>query len=156
MLQEIVGLQVFKSWHVFATRMFYFADPRCKDQPENGGYRLALECPWRVEQYDRILVGSDDYGERATDNSDPDWNPSDMQRGHLQDQKLVEIMGEDRNGAIYNTQSELEVETAAIDSLGGFQLSMSGGYRISVFPFSRRVLPFLSGNFRARLAAILH
>ena len=134
MLKELVGLQLFKSWNIFATRMFYFAAPGFENQMDDGDYRLTLECPWRIEQHDRIFVGSEDYGLRSTGNSDPDWNPTDMQWGHLQDEKLEQILGESKNGAIFNTRSELIVESVKADSLGGFQVCLSGGYTLSAFP----------------------
>jgi len=136
MLKELVGLQLFKSWNIFGTRMFYFAALGFENKADDGDYRITLECPWRIEQHDRIVVGSEDYGLRATGNSDPAWNPTDMQWGHLQDQKLEEILGESKNGAIFNTRSELVVESVKADSLGGFQLRLSGGYALSVFPAS--------------------
>src|SRR5258708_1297986 len=103
-LKELVGLQLFKSWNAFGTRMFYFAVPGFQKKAEDGDYRVTLECPWRIEQDDRILVGSEDYGLRGERNLDPEWNPTDMQSGHLQDQRLAEILGESRNGAIFNTK----------------------------------------------------
>ncbi len=134
LFKELTCLQLFKSWNLFATRMFYFAAPGFQNQDDDGDCRLTLECPWRIEYQDLVLVGSEDYGIRSEDNSDPAWNPTDMQWGHLQDQRLVELLGTERSGAIFNTGSNLIVESVAADNLGGFRLHLSGGYTLSVFP----------------------
>ena len=135
-LRELIGLQIFKAWNIFGTRIFYFAGADLGARTADGDYRLTLECPWRIEQHDRVVVGSEDYGLRADDNSDPDWNPTEMQWGHLQDQKLLEIFGKSRNGEIYNTRRELVVTSVKADTFGGFQLALSGGYALTVFPAS--------------------
>lgn len=155
MLQELIGLQIFKSWNVFATRIFYFADLSCRNRSQDGDYRLALECPWRIEQYDRILVGSEDYGERATDNLEPDWNRSEMQWGHLQDQNLIALMGREKDHEIYTTNLELVVESVNTDPVGGFHLSLSGGYRLSVFPASSSATFNLEWQLSRRTGGLL-
>lgn len=135
-LRELIGLQIFKSWNVFATRYFYFAPPGLQDKTQDGDYWLMIECAWRVEGHRRILVGSNDYGIAAIGNTDPNWNPMETQRGHLQDERLGEIFGEIREGSIYNTASLLVVESVAADEFGGFRLGLSGGYFLAVFPTS--------------------
>jgi hypothetical protein len=135
-LGNLVGLQVFKSWNVFGTRMFYFAAPDSGTRPKDGDFRLTLECAWRIEHGDNIVVGCDDYGVRAVGNEDPSWNPREMQWGHLQDQKLEELLGEARGGEIFNTRSDLVVESVEADAVGGFRLGLSGGYVLAAFPGS--------------------
>jgi hypothetical protein len=132
-LGELIKLKLFKSWNVFGTRMFYFG-PVGQDAAEDGAFRLTLDCPWRIEQYSRILVGYQDYGLKASDNSDPNWNPQDDQLGHLQDQKLKEILGATEGGYIFNVRNILVVESVRADAVGGFQIGLSGGYALSVFP----------------------
>ena len=141
-LNELITFQLFKSWNIFATRIFYFVASR-QNQVGNGDYRLTLECPWRIEQGDRILVGSEDYWLRAEGNTDTNWNATDMQWGHLQDQLLERIMGEEKNGSIFNSGANLVVENVRADDLGGFQLGLSGGYVLSVFPSTGREMEWL-------------
>lgn len=129
----LIGLRLFKSWNVFATRMFYFAAPAQEVHNSDGEYALTLECPWRIEGLNQILVGSEDYGTRAEGNTDEAWEP-DMQWGQLQDQKLLELLGREENGAILNTRPDLIVESVEADSAGGFQLRLSGGYTLAAFP----------------------
>src|ERR1700674_4964268 len=142
-LKQLIGLQLFKAWNVYGTRMFYFAAPGAENQKGDGEYRLTLECPWRIERDDHILVGSEDYELRAEGNSDPAWNPTEMQWGHRQDQKLEEILGESKNGAIFNTKSALTVEFVTADVFGGFKLGLSGGYALATFPASEATMEWL-------------
>jgi len=76
----LISFRLFKAWNIFAARFFYFVLPGTENDHEDGDCRLMLECPWRMEHHDGILVGSEDYGVRATGNLDPGWNPN-MQRG---------------------------------------------------------------------------
>lgn len=132
-LNEIKGLQLIKSWNVFATRMFYFAAPGTENREGDGDYRLTLECPWRIERPDGSLIGSEDYGIPADDNADPNWDPN-SQKGSLQDQQLAKLLGKTKTGEIINTRPDLIVQSIEIDSLGGFRLSLSGGYALALFP----------------------
>ena len=152
-LKGLIGLKLFKSWNVFATRMFYFVGPGFENTTDDGDYRLTLECPWRIEQADRILVGNEDYGLRSDSNSDPTWDPGEAQWGHRQDQRLEEILGESKNGAIFNTGTQLVVESVTCDALGGFQLHLSGDFMLSVFPASAATMEWmLSSRTRGNLA----
>jgi hypothetical protein len=57
-----------------------------------------------------------------------------MQWGYRQDQKLAEIFGEERNGTIFNTGTEVIVESVKGDPFGGLEVALSGGYVLRVFP----------------------
>jgi len=94
-LTGLIGLRLFKSWNIFATRVFYFARPGVLPLQEE--YRLAIECPWRIEGDDQIEVGSEDYCMPASDNLDPEWDPN-SQVGNLQDEKLQKLFGETKQG----------------------------------------------------------
>jgi hypothetical protein len=138
----LAGYQLFKSWNVFATRFFYFSrEAPCKT--DKGDYRLTIESPWRIEHSNSLFVGSADYGVRANSNSDPTWNPTETQVGHLQDEQLAKMFGEERNGSIYNTGQHLRVIGVKADNLGGFRMSLSGDFTLEVFPTSSRELDWL-------------
>lgn len=154
-LNELIGLQLFKSWNIFGTRMFYFAAPNSKPL-DDGDYRLTLECPWRIEAGNRILVGWEDYGIRADDNSDPNWNRVEDQWGHRQDQKLEAVLGMTASGAIHNTGPDLIVKGATADSLGGFQLHLSGGFLLAVFPTSEADMAWLLSGRTGRRISLMN
>jgi hypothetical protein len=142
-LRPLIGLQLFKAWNIFATRLLYFATPGEHPTSEDGDYRITLECPWRIEQEGCIIVGSEDYGLRASTNLDPAWDPTEMQWGHRQDEKLVDLLGESRNGVIFNTGIKLVVESLEGDAFGGFRLYLSGGYTLGAFPTTDGALEWL-------------
>lgn len=100
----------------------------------DGNFRLTVECPWRLELDDSILVGSEDYGTKADSNLDPDWDPTEIQSGHRQDEILARILGTEQNGTIVNTGNGFLVHATEADQFGGVTISLSGGYRLSLFP----------------------
>jgi hypothetical protein len=131
-LAGLVGFQVLKVWNVFATSFFYFGPPGSTNY--DGEVWLELECPWRIDREGRMVVGSEDYGERAEGNTDLNWSAKDDQTGHLQQQKLEALLGGAMNGAVLNTTAQFVVEKVRADSVGGFQLYLSGAHILSVFP----------------------
>lgn len=141
-LGVLKSVRLFKLWNVYATRFFYFASPG-RDVADDGDYRLSIECPWRFERHGRILVGSEDYWLKADGNEDPDWSPTEAQSGHLDDQRLEEIMGETKNGSIFASKAALIVQAVQADDVGGFRLNFSNGYRLSVFPASGTQMEWL-------------
>jgi hypothetical protein len=140
-LSRLVGHSLFKSKNFFATRHFYFDGP-AQDSREESFYTLAVECAWRFERAGVIIVGSEDYYEKADDNPDSSWeigNPA----GHLQDQKLAELLGELREGDIYCSNDSFVVKSVEVDAAAGFRITFSGGDVFSVFPASNRQMEYL-------------
>jgi hypothetical protein len=133
--QILIGLKLGKSSNIFATRLFHFYAIAPQNEHLNELYVLVVECPWRIERANQIFVGSEDYSLPATDNDDPGWQ-SGTQSGHLQDQKLRELMGELEHGEIFNTGDDFVVKSVEADALGGFRIGFSGAYILSVFPSS--------------------
>lgn len=140
--QVLIGLKIGKCSNIFATRLFHFCAVGSQAEPLNELYVLAVECPWRIEKANQILVGSEDYSVKATDNDDPTWEPG-TQVGHLQDQKLRELLGEFKNGEISNARNEFIVESIEGDALGGFRLGLSGAFVLSVFPSSGKEMEWM-------------
>src|SRR5437868_14384786 len=101
-LSVLIGLRLARSVNWCATRNFYFG--RADTQIEDALYTVSLDCPWRIQRDDVILVGSEDYSERAEDNTDESWEAG-MPTGHLQNQKLAELFGELKGGSIVSTDA---------------------------------------------------
>ena len=123
-----------RSRNFYATRHFYFG--------ETTPYTLGLECPWRIRKDTRIVVGSEDYSEPAEGNSDPAWEPG-MPEGHLQDQKLAELFGELKAGAVLNAGAEFVVETAEVDGCGGIRVGLGRDYVHEAFPTSSKSMEWI-------------
>jgi hypothetical protein len=101
-----------------------------------------VECPWRIQNRDRILVGSEDYYERADSNSDQDWEPGSP-GGHLQDEVLSELLGQFQDGGIITTRPGFDVSVVGCDPYGGIQIDVSNGHRLEIFPAGRRTMEWI-------------
>jgi len=141
-LGKLLGQKLLRSRNFCATRHFYFGEPGSEVDADEPHYTLGLECPWRIQTDDLIVVGSEDYYERAENNTDQSWEPG-MPSGHLQDQKLAELLGELRDGDAVNTRSKFIVESVEVDRYGGFRLGLTGGYIMQVFPSSKKRMEWI-------------
>jgi len=99
-----------------------------------GEYALHIQCPWRLLQSGRIVTGSADYYEPAEINKEVDLQ--DHQAGNLQRKRLGEILRsyDDATRSWINGTSELVVESILADDLGGFEVILSGNFRLQIFP----------------------
>jgi hypothetical protein len=128
-LRRLLGQKLQRSRKFFATRHFYFAEPGRVVGGGGSHFTLGLECAWRIQTREQIIVGSEDYYEPADQNTDPNWDP-EMPGGHLQDQKLVELMGELADGDIINRGRDLVVTSVDADVYGGLEIGLTGGYSL--------------------------
>ena len=132
-MAALVGQRLIRSRNLFATRIFFFGQSNLQD--DAALYTLGLECAWRIEKDGAIVVGAEDYYERAQDNADESWEVG-MPSGHLQDQGLAELLGEIKGGYVVNTGAGFVVESVDGDRFGGFRIRM-GECVLSAFPASR-------------------
>lgn len=142
-LQEVVGLKLLRSRNLCASRLFYFGKP-LDPAPigRRSQFRLGLECPWRILKSGLIFVGSEDYYEESEDTQDPAWEPG-MPGGHLQDQRLVELFGELREGDVIITRPGFTVEGAQLDGYGGIRLDLGQDCILEVFPTSAKRMQWI-------------
>jgi hypothetical protein len=134
-LKRLVGQHLLKSRNFCATRYFYFGDRSAVPEGDERVYSLGLECPWRVQTSGRILVGSEDYYERAESNTDPSWEPGEP-GGDLQSEKLAELLGELKDGDVVTTKPGFTVDSAEVDAHGGVLLRFVGNLSLCAFPCS--------------------
>lgn len=103
-----------------------------------GEYALHIQCPWRLTQSGDIVTGSEDYYEPAEPDKEVDLR--DWQLGNLQRKRLGEVLrsfdGATRSWV--NGTPELVVESVVADAFGGFELILSGDFRLQVFPSGSR------------------
>lgn len=98
-------------------------------------WALHVTCPWRIEDDRRVVTGSLDRFARATDNSDPTWDPN-QPKGSLQDQRMAALL----HGPFSllrthnNTLGELFVEDVVLLPFNGLMVRLSPRYRLVVFP----------------------
>lgn len=141
LIQQLVGSSLVRSRNFCATRHFYFSHTDV-ERPDKAGFTLVVECPWRIESGQGIATGSEDYVIRADDNNDPSWEDG-LPFGHLQDQKLRELMGVIIAGDVVAPYGKFVVHSAEGDAVGGFRLKLTGGCALVVFPTSSRQMEWM-------------
>lgn len=138
-LQVLIGLRLTIARHAGNVRLFHFGE--LSNSPDScGQYALHLECPWRIEQNDRILTGLYDWYIPATPDAvvDDSWDPADG--GSLQEAVLRNLMRDlsGQSRSIINRSEPLAVRDVMADDFGGFSLDLSSGVRLTVFPSGSR------------------
>ena len=131
-LNLIVGLRLYGSRNFCATRQFYFGSATSHVGQDGPHYTLGVECPWRIRKAGLIIVGLDDYRERAEGNDDPDWELN-MPGGDLQHQKLAELLGESREEGIATTHPGFSVKGVKLDECGDIQIEFESNCILEVF-----------------------
>jgi hypothetical protein len=115
---------------------------RAGEKGTSSDFSLHIQCPWRLENSDGIVTGRGDLyfsaetGEYFDDLVDGD---TCYEFGkNLQDKKIGELLqGLDPITHSYmNTTKLLVVEKVDADNFGGATIYLSGGYQLSMFPYS--------------------
>jgi len=108
----------------------HFRTPRFgnREPVEVGDYAIHIQCAWRIVDSERIIVASRDMyepvGELEEVPADFDW---DVQGANRCDERVSALLA-------LHTQRPLQVIAIAADVYGGFQLILSEGYALQVFP----------------------
>ena len=153
-LQTLVGLRLSVTANTGDARRFYFG-PRHQDSINLSLlHTINLTCPWRFEREGRIITGSGDYYVTPEGGEVVDTHIT-ATLSNIQDINLLELFGQyDSTRAVFvNTSNDLFVEHVATDDFGGMVLSLSGGFRLAVFPSMSRgqawrlLLPESEGYF---------
>lgn len=138
-LSSLVGQRLVRSRNFCATRHFYFGQ---ENLDAAFLYTLGVDCPWRIRRHDTIVAGAADYYVRAEDNLAESWEVGTA-TGHLQNQKLAELLGELKGDLILNTGADLVVRSVEADGCGGFRIDMAGDCVLEVFPSSRSQMEWI-------------
>lgn len=139
---ELIGLRWVGTVGIGPTRHFYFAGGSRGGHDRASEYTIGVECPWRIEGPDAIIVGSDDYFEPAS-GSDEAGSDSQGSRRDLQEQLIVGLLGELKGGRMESFVSKFVVVSIRVESFGGFRIEMSGNYTLAVFPASRNQMEWI-------------
>lgn len=103
-----------------------------------GDYALHIQCAWRLVAPDRIVTGSADYYEPATNAAEV--NLEDHLSGNRQRERLRELLGGyDRSTRSLVNETDMLVVTAVRpDQWGGLEIDLSGGFCLHLFPNGSR------------------
>jgi hypothetical protein len=102
-----------------------------------GEFALHIQCPWRLEGPAGILTGRSDLWAPAEQSEDIDWDSWDYDKDpNLQDRRVGELLGgyDAKTRSFVNDPECLVVEDVEADDFGGVVISLSGGYRLVIFP----------------------
>jgi hypothetical protein len=138
-LQKLTGSRLSIARNAGNMKVFHFGETRLFNSQLVGRYALHIQCPWRLDGIEGIITGSGDFYVRADDNSDAEWEPG-VVTGHLQNQILLQLLqGYDPKTRSYvNATDGFIVQSVIADGYGGFEIHLSGSYRIVVFPTGSR------------------
>ncbi len=135
-LQVLVGLQLSIARNAADMKVFHFG--KVVPHPSGGGtvgsYALHVQCPWRFVDENTIFTGTSDRFVEPSE--DAGANDDDPKSGNLQLIKIASLLeGYDaETKSFVNATKQLFVIAVSTDNYGGADLSLSGGYRLQIFP----------------------
>lgn len=139
-LGALLGLKLSSIGHAADMRTFQFGVLRKVGKRLVGDYALHIQCPWRIDRSGAIIVGSKDWYEPFVENGERDSSFDPSKGRNLQEEVLRGFLkGFDADSrSIVNATDLLAVSSAQGSSSGGFELGLTGDYRLLVFPASLR------------------
>lgn len=139
-LSSLVGLRLSIARDAGSMKNFQFGQirPHPSRKGTVGDFALHVQCPWRFVTNNRILTGSTDYYEPAVEGEEVTLD--DFRCGNLQRHRLQEIFRtyDAETRSLLNETDSLTVLSVHTDCHGGFDLELSGGFRLQVFPDGSR------------------
>ena len=133
-LRLLVGLPLSIARRAATMRTFHFGSVRPVERGTVGEYALHVQCAWRIEGANGIVTGSADLWRPLSPDADREaWNYED---GNLQDALLQEWLGgyDEQTHSCFNPDGRLVVEATGTDDCGGADFTLSGGFRLVLFP----------------------
>lgn len=140
-LSVLIGLRLSIARRAADLRNFQFGRVRKVPGGSIGEYALHVQCPWRLEGSRGIVTGRADLWEPADAGQEIDWGSWDYENNkNLQDRRLSELLRgyDDATRSAVNETEEFVVEAVDADDCGGVVVTMSGGYRLLLFPAGTR------------------
>ncbi|MHB0998325.1 MAG: hypothetical protein ACYC27_03685 [Armatimonadota bacterium] len=138
-LTPLIGLKLSIARRAANMRVLHFGDIRPVENETVGEYALHIQCPWRIEGPKGIITGSSDLWKPVSDEG-IDYDTWDYDTSeNVQDRQIGILLGEYvSTRSSINTGDKLIVESVDADVYGGSVISLSGGYRIVMFPAGTR------------------
>ena len=128
-LEKTIGLTLTRTTRAANMECLKFGQHFITDKVDGelniGEFGIHLQCPWRITNGQKILIGSFDVYEQADQNAkyDPDFD-WDRPNVNLRDNNL--------NKLIENVK--LTVEKIDADDFGGFEIIFNDNYTLTTFP----------------------
>lgn len=135
-LQLLVGLPLSIVRHAAETKGFHFGTirPHRSGRGTVGEYVLHVQCPWRIVTESAVFTGTADRFIEPQEGSEV--NDDDHRSGNLQLVRIEALLKgfDDATKSCVNATGQLVVTAATSDEYGGIDLTLSGGYRLQIFP----------------------
>ena len=100
-----------------------------------GQYALHVQCPWRIDGPEGIVTGRSDLWEHISGKTMTDeWEPGTDD--NIQDVRISNLFGgyDAKTHSHLNSSEWLVVERVQASDIGDLNVSLSGGYRLVLFP----------------------
>lgn len=138
-LRPLIGLSLSIVRNAGSMINLQFGEPARYEGRLAGQYALHVQCPWRLTSETSLITGTHDFYHPADDNLDDEWQAGSP-FGHLQDQLLQNTFSgcEKEEKSLFVPAGAAVVQAVSADQYGGFELRLSGGYRLSAFPAAAR------------------
>ncbi len=139
-LSKLIGLPLAIARDAADMKNFHFGvvGPHSSGKGTVGQYALHIQCPWRICGAEGIVTGLMDHYEPTE--IDGEVALEDGRYGNLQRARLGGLLGSYDEGtrSWVNGTGHLIVEEVLTYDLGGFELVLSGGFRLQVLPCGSR------------------
>lgn len=135
-LQVLVGLQLSIARNAADMKVFHFGQivPHPSGRGTVGSYALHIQCPWRLVAEETVFTGASDRFVGPVEGTEV--HDDDHKSGNRQLIKIASLLkGYDaETKSFVNATKQLFVTAVNTDNYGGADLSLSGGYRLQIFP----------------------
>ncbi|GAB2476160.1 hypothetical protein [Algoriphagus taiwanensis] len=127
-LDKLIGLELTRTTRAANMECLKFGQELVTDKVDGlinvGQFGIHLQCPWRITNGQKILIGHNDVYEQSDQDAkyDPDFD-WDRPGVNLRDKKLQELI--DKN---------LTVEKVTADDFGGFSIHFNDNISLTTFP----------------------
>ena len=135
-LDLLVGLPLCLIRKLLDKISFHFGEIR---RPTTGGisgeHILSVQCPWRIDEFEKIVTGYSDHWSRIDDREGAIWSPDTgwlVHQGHALEQFVGPYHSE--FDCFIVEKRALIVASAIAEPMAGIVLDLSGGVFLRVFP----------------------
>lgn len=133
-LQVLVGLPLSIARDAANMKVFHFGAIRRSGRGTAGTHALHIQCPWRIVTENAVVTGRSDRFVEPQEGMEIE--DEDHQSGTLERVRLSALLkGYDiSTQSFLNATDQLVVVSVTSDKYGGADISLTGGYRLQIFP----------------------
>jgi hypothetical protein len=125
-LRQLIGLELSRQTRAANMQCFHFGKLVFLNEKKSlSEFSIHLQCPWRITNQSKIIVGDKDLYEPINEDSEYDENFDwDIIGGNLRDVKLEQFL----------EPKKIVVCNITTDDFGGFEIEFTDNSRLTVFP----------------------